>query len=316
MNTAIAVRPEVIPAKHQDLGRNPAAVYLARLAPGSRPAMRGALAKLATLLEQGTSPLGVPWWQLEYQHVAALRSRLAEHYSPATVNRHLAALRGVLKESWRLGLMPGEQYRQAVDVDNIKAQVLPAGRALPAGEIAAMISACLSGTTAGTRDAAMVAVLFACGLRRAELVDLDVTDYDPAGEVLRVRSGKGRKDREIPIVNGAKRALDAWMEIRDYTPGALFVAMVKGGRLTGRRLTPQSVLKMLRGRARQAGIEHLSPHDFRRTFITELLEQGADTFTVQKLAGHANPQTTARYDRRDDKAKRQAVARLHVPYPA
>src|SRR5262245_9063679 len=87
--------------------RNPVLVYLARLAPGSRPTMRDSLARIAEIVTGGSvSPETLDWSAMRYQHTAAIRSRLAERYAPATVNKMLAALRGVLREAWRLGQIP------------------------------------------------------------------------------------------------------------------------------------------------------------------------------------------------------------------
>jgi integrase len=175
---------------------DPVTVYLARLtSTESRRAMATSLELLAELLidgrpagrderarrRQAGTPLAiaVPWHQLRYGHTQALRSWLAEHGSPATANRHLAALRGVLREAWRLGLMNGEDLARAVDLASVPGTSLPAGRYVEDGEVRRLVTACLADhSPGGRRDAAVLAVLFVGGLRRAEAVALNVEHYD------------------------------------------------------------------------------------------------------------------------------------------
>ena len=92
---------------------NPVAVYLASLGSGSRRAMKQALRVIAELLIGTTvDPASLPWWNIQYQHTQAIRSLLMERYSPASTNKMLAALRGVLRESWRLGFMDAETFHR------------------------------------------------------------------------------------------------------------------------------------------------------------------------------------------------------------
>jgi integrase len=312
--TALATRPEVLPAATLPPDRNPVAVYLARLAPGSRRTMAEALETIAGMLTAGRlTAAEVSWGALRYSHTAAIRTALAERYARTTANKHLCALRGVLLEARRLGLICGDDYAQAVDIHDLKGETLPRGRALEVGELRALFAACDS-SPAGARDAALLAVCYGGGLRRAEVVALDLSDYDPATGALTVRAGKGRKDRTSYATNGAAAALAAWLAVRGPVPGPLFVPVNRAGRVEVRGMTPQAVYLALRKRAELAGVARFSPHDLRRTFVGDLLDAGADIATVQRLAGHASVQTTARYDRRGEATKRRAAELLHVPY--
>lgn len=296
--------------------RHPAFVYLAGLGSGSRRTMRQALDVIAGIVSGGVLDAEAMNWQaLEYQHTTAIRSALAERYASTTATKMLAALRGVLKEAWRLGLVDAETYRRASDLPCIRGERLPRGRALTTGEIRGLFQVCGEDPSpAGSRDSALFAVLYGAGLRRSEVVNLNLEDFDPESGALTVRQAKGRKDRLGYASNGAHSALDAWLAVRGAEPGPLFLPIDKGGRIHHRRMTDQAVLVVLRKRAGQAGVSRFSPHDLRRTFISDLLDHGADLSTVQQLAGHASVTTTQRYDRRGERTKRKAADLLHVPY--
>ncbi|MEN9216378.1 MAG: tyrosine-type recombinase/integrase [Gloeomargarita sp. HHBFW_bins_162] len=293
---------------------HPVLIYLARLSPGSRRTLYEALELLARWSSH--SQLGAmefPWWELRYPHTAALRSRLAAQYAPATVNKQLAALRGVLRECWRLGLLSAEEYHRTIDIPTVKGQRLLRGRVLSQQEINTLFTICeQENSPAGCRDAALLGLLAGSGLRRAEVVALQVQDYDPTENRLRVRAGKGNKDRLVYVAPGADVRLERWLSLRGTQPGALLCPVNRWGQVVMRSLTEQAVLHILTKRGQQARIAAFSPHDLRRTFISNLLDAGVDIATVQKLAGHANVQTTVRYDRRDERAKQAAVARLRI----
>jgi integrase len=115
-------------------------------------------------------------------------------------------------------------------------------------------------------------------------------------------------------MNGAAAALADWLAWRGDWPGPLFCPVYRSGHIKPSRLTTQAIFHIVRKRAEATGVASLTPHDFRRSVIGDLLDRGADIVTVQKLAGHASPITTARYDRRPEATKRRAVGLLHVPY--
>lgn len=309
--------PDVALATSRPIDQNPARVYLSQLnTPSGRRTMLQALATIADLLSNGRATIDtLEWGSLRFQHTAAVRAALQEHYRPATANKMLSALRGTLKAAWQLGQMTAEDFQRAVDIKGVRGETLPSGRAATHGELGAILDVCANDATAGgARDGALLAILYGSGARRAEIVALDLADYDPKTGRLVLR-GKGGKERAAFATNGAKDAIADWLAVRGQDPGPLFLPVNKGGRVIGgQRMTAQAVYNVLRKRCEEAGVKELSPHDLRRTWVGDLLDAGADIATVQQLAGHANVQTTARYDRRPEEARRKAAELLHVPY--
>jgi site-specific recombinase XerD len=189
------------------------------------------------------------------------------------------------------------------------------GRALPSSEITALQTACSTDPgAAGIRDAGIIGVLYGTGLRRSEVVNLDCSHYKQDVNEVTVFGGKGRKDRLVYVPDGTKEAIRDWLGLRGSDAGPLFCHVNKAGRISLRRLSGQGIWHILRKRGEQAGVESFTPHDLRRSCITDLLAGGADIFVVQQLAGHSDPKTTMRYDRRGEEAKRTASAKLRVPY--
>jgi site-specific recombinase XerD len=302
------------------LDQHPAAVYLASLSSErSRRVTAQALRTVAALIT-GEDPrqadiIMLNWGALRYPHTAAIRAKLLQVFSPATTNRLLSALRGVLKEAWRLGYMSADDYQRAVDVRNIKGETLPAGRELSQGELLALVEVCkVEVSPSGVRDAAVLGLLYTCGIRRAELVSLNVEDFDPDSGKLSIRAGKGRKQRTVYAQGGALQALQDWLDSSSIDSGPLFVPINRGGNLSQRRMNAQSIYDMLKKRGEQAGVKAFSPHDLRRTFVGDMLDRGVDIATVANIAGHASVNTTRRYDRRPEETKRKAAGKLHFPY--
>jgi len=105
--------------------------------------------------------------------------QLMEHYKPATVNRMLCALRGVLKAAWRLGKVSRVDYQRAADVAIVTGSTLAAGHELTPGELSALIADCENDpTSARVRDAALIALMYSCGLRRNEVAYLELENYN------------------------------------------------------------------------------------------------------------------------------------------
>lgn len=292
---------------------NSAAVYLAQLQPSGRRSTRARLDRVARLF--GATLATFRWQELRFEHVVAVRSYLqTEGLSPSTVNMTLSALRSVARAAKNLGQMSVEQYDAIREVKSVRGSALPAGRALARTEISVLLDACAADETpAGVRDACLVGLL-ASGLRRAECAALTLADAQVERGSLRVR-GKGQKERIVPLDAGVERAVADWLTLRGARPGALLCPVAKGGRITVRHLSGTSVYLALGRRARQAGLAHMTPHDLRRTLVSNMLDRGADIETIRDLCGHTDVSTTARYKRGGERAKKRVIGMLNLPWP-
>ena len=198
----------------------------------------------------------------------------------------------------------------------IKDQRAAKGRAVAQNELRRLFEACRSdpNEALGARDLALFAVLYGGGLRRAELARLDYEDFDFERYGLLIR-GKGNKERRIFLPRTLAGALQPWIDLhRGSSPGPLFVPVLKSGKLQrARYIHPDVVYNVTQKRLKAAGLEAMTPHDLRRTFISDLLDRGVDITTVSHHVGHASVQTTARYDRRGERALEAAAEEVQLP---
>jgi site-specific recombinase XerD len=194
--------------------------------------------------------------------------------------------------------MTAEDYRQAIQVEHVTSETLPIRRELSTSEVLALMDTCQKNKNdiEGTRDAAIIGIMYAAGLRRIEVVGLTVDSYHPELGKL-IFTGKRDKQQTAYITNGAAKALNTWLPIRGNEPGALFVEVSKAEKLLTQReelivkrfreiggaklpdkksgqkiyptskMTTQAIYNMLARRATEAGLRNFSPHDMRRTFI-------------------------------------------------
>jgi len=310
---------EMIPYhQQQQTDYQAATAYLASLKSAvGRRGMLSQLRRVARIL--GAPDIdAVNWATLNAANVRAILSRLTDenkNLAPASIATMLNALKGVARACWERGTLDTETYQRIRSIRPPAGSRLPAGRDIDAGErLALMQTTARDRTPAGVRDAAILAMLIATGMRRAELCGLRMSDVDLQSGKLRVL-GKGDKERTVYLRNGALRYLRDWLSVRGYEPGPIFCRINKAGRIFPEgALSTTAMHKIITKRAAEAGLSDITPHDFRRTYAGELLDAGQDIATVAALLGHASVTTTARYDRRGERAKEAAAACISVPY--
>lgn len=266
---------------------SPVLVYLAGLEENGRPLMRRALNGVARRLGY-RSARAAPWTELRAEHVAALRTWLSDSFKPARVNRCLSAIKGTMKIAWQLGQIDGGRLVEILKLKAVRRGSHPYGRSLSAHEIHALMEACADGTFTGKRDLAVITLAYCGGLRRAEMAALNVDDVKAEAEafVIRVLS-RGQREFLVSIDDGGAEAIRDFLTGRGEAPGPLFCRDRESKPCE--RLTADGLFAVLRERAQAAGVEGMSPHDMRRTFVSDKLAASVDVLTVSALTGRGDP---------------------------
>ncbi len=216
----------------------------------------------------------------------------SKDYSKSTTARKLATLRSFYKFCLRRGYVASNPLLSIRTPKQEKR--LP--RYLELDQILKLLQAPDDTTLLGSRDRAMLEVMFSTGVRVSELVDLRLADVDFMGECIRVR-GKGKKERISPVSPSALSALRRYTEIRSQDPRAAhFDPEMLFINKHGRSLSTRSVRRKLDKYLLQAGLDpSISPHTLRHSFATHMLNNGADLRSVQELLGHQSISTTQTY---------------------
>jgi len=231
------------------------------------------------------------------QHLAALR-----HFFDGLVMRHAILLNPALS-------VRGERYEV---IEGKTPEITVDG----ARKLLASLDA---GSVVGLRDRTIIAILVYTASRAGAVAKLQRGSFYHAGDQWMLHfEEKGGKSREIPVRHDLEQMIFEYLDAaglrnaRKDTP--LFrTAYKKTGRLTNNAMYVVDVCRMVKRRLKDAGLPvRLSPHSFRVTTITDLLEQGVPLEDVQRLAGHADPRTTRLYDRRDKKITRNIVERISI----
>ncbi len=273
-----------------------------RLSPQTSKTYRRDLKTLLAFCEQ--SDVG-SWGELDSEHFRAFSATsFRKGLSPRSIQRRLSACRTFFRYLIR---------EKHVDMNPVTSVSAPkAGKRLPGNLDADRMARLLDISGDGPivdRDRAILELLYSSGLRLSELTDLNCGDVDMSDATVRV-TGKGNKDRIVPVGRYALKALRQWNLSRAQLAGAEETAMFVSNR--GTRISPRNVQARVSHWARKQGIDvNVYPHLFRHSFATHLLESSHDLRGVQELLGHANIATTQIYTHLDFQHLAQIYDKTH-----
>ena len=246
----------------------------------------------------------IAWYQaqgkpgLTKAAVNAYKAHLQQNtdYAPSTINQRLSAIRKLAREAADNELISEPQANGIGKVKGIPARGVRTGNWLTLDQAQKLINAPDLTRLKGLRDRAILAVMIGAGLRRSEIVKLQLEDLQQRDGrwVLPDLMGKGGRVRTIPLPNWAKQAIDEWITAAALTNGHVFRPINKGDNLSGDYMSSQAVQNIVKEYADYLGYS-LSAHDLRRTFAQLARKANAPIDQIQLTLGHASVQTTERY---------------------
>jgi integrase len=220
-----------------------------------------------------------------------------ESLSPSTINVRLSAVRKLVGEARRAGLLGQEEAASLADVPNLRQKGTRLGNWLTREQAKELLAVPDRSTLKGKRDYVILALLVGCALRRNELAELGVaTIQQREGRwVLADLEGKGRRIRTVAIPIWVKQGIDVWTTAAGIDHGRLLRSVSKSGKVNRDTLSDWAVWSVVEQSAKQIGIERFGAHDLRRTCATLCRKNGGDLEQIKFLLGHSSIQTTERY---------------------
>jgi site-specific recombinase XerD len=238
--------------------------------------------------------------RLAFNRIVVVRYRMyleSRHLAANTINQQLAAVRRLAHEAADSGLLSPELAAGISRVKGVKQLGFRSGNWLSVEQSSEVLKHAFGHSMRARRDYAMLAMLFGCGFRRSELVGLEIDDIQMRQGHWAVVDliGKGGHIRTVPIPYWVKAALDQWTRAAAVDEGKIFRAVARSGKVRGRGLSQNVVWYVVRTCCERAGLEHIAPHDLRRTCAKLCHDRGGELEQIQFLLGHASVQTTERY---------------------
>jgi integrase len=220
-----------------------------------------------------------------------------ESLSPSTINVRLSAVRKMVGEVRRAGMIGQEESASLTDIPNISQKGTRLGNWLTREQAKELLAVPDRSTLKGKRDYVILALLVGCAIRRNELAELDVqTIQQREGRwVLADLEGKGRRIRTVAIPMWVKHGINAWMIAAGIEDGRLLRSVSKSGKVNRDTLSAWAVWSVVEQSSKQIGIEHFGAHDLRRTCAKLCRKNGGDLEQIKFLLGHSSIQTTERY---------------------